>query len=461
MLQLIYSEAINGFMKSLAAAKVDKVDNKMDKRWNHIYRSTWEGCKVILRRIFNIFLYVFVMIVPIMPLKSRVKGIPMAPDFIIGGLLILTGLLILATDFKNTLDSIKKLMKSRYMAILSVLIVLFGLLCVISITYAGSKSLVISETMRFAEYVFIFYFILLYCGKREIKNICILLLLSFLAAGFYGLVQFSLGISEFNEFVIFPGRGRIYATFVNPNYWGAAANLVIFVPICIILEKKAYSKTYKAISIIYFLVMFANLILSLTKGSWLGFALGATIIFIIRYRRGLIYLGAGAGSAACIGKIRNYFIDAITAKSYSLTTRVKLWKTGLKMFQEHKLTGVGNGNYNYYYSQYVEKYPELQKGGGSYTVHNSYIKMLAELGIFGGLSFTAIYLMLAGIAVMVYKNSKGNLKIISLAIIGFWGAYLFQNFFNNLMFIPQLNVFVWIVSAALYKYYILENEERA
>lgn len=415
---------------------------------------------MILRRVFNIFLYVFVMIVPTIPLKSRVKGIPMAPDFIIGGLLILTGFLILVTDFKSTLESFKRLMKSRYMAILSILIVLFGMLSIISLSYAGSKSLTISETMRFAEYVLIFYFILLYCGKREIKNICILLLLTFLAAGFYGLVQFALGTSEFNEFVIFPGRGRIYSTFVNPNYWGAAANLVIFVPICIILEKKNYSKAYKVFSMIYFVVMFANLILSLTKGSWLGFTLGATIIFMIRYRRGLIYLGAGAGTAACIGKIRNYFIDAITAKSYSLTTRVLLWKTGLKMFQEHKFTGVGNGNYNYYYNQYVEKYPELQKGGGSYTVHNSYIKMLAELGIFGALSFTAIYLMLAGISVMVYKNSKGNLKIISLAIIGFWGAYFFQNFFNNLMFIPQLNVFAWIVSAALYKYYILENEER-
>jgi cell division protein FtsW (lipid II flippase) len=87
--------------------------------------------------------------------------------------------------------------------------------------------------------------------------------------------------------------------------------------------------------------------------------------------------------------------------------------------------------------------------------------MFAELGIFGGLGFMAIYLMLAGFAIKVYRNSKGTLKILSLALIGFWGAYLFQNFFNNLMFIPQLNVFVWIVSAALYKYYILDNEERA
>jgi O-antigen ligase len=401
------------------------------------------------------------MIVPVMPLKSNVRGIPMAPDFIIGGLLIFTGLLIFATDFKNTFDNIKKLMKSRYMAILSVLIVLFGMLSVVSLSYAGNKIYTISETMRFAEYVLIFYFILLYCGKREIKNICILLLLTFLAAGFYGLVQFALGTSEFRNYEIILGRGRVYSTFVNPNYWGAAVNLVIFVPICVILEKKGYSKGYKAASIAYFIVMFANLILCLTKGSWLGFVLGAVIIFIIRYRRGLIYLAAGGGAVACISNFREYFIYAVSSRSHSLSTRVTLWKTGLKMFQEHMLTGVGNGNYNYYYSQYVERYPELQTGGEAYTVHNSYLKMFAELGIFGGLGFMAIYLMLAGFAIKVYRNSKGTLKILSLALIGFWCAYLFQNFFNNLMFIPQLNVFVWIVSAALYKYYILDNEERA
>ncbi len=416
---------------------------------------------MFLRRIFNILLYVFVMIVPVMPLKSRIKGIPMAPDFVIGGLLILTGFLILAIDFKNTMEGIRRLMKSRYMAVLSALVVLFGFFSIVSLSYAGSKSLTISETMRFAEYVLIFYFILLYCGKKEIKNVCILLLLTLLAAGFYGLVQFALGTSEFANFELLPGKGRIYSTFVNPNYWGAAVNLVIFVPMCFVFERKSYGKGYMAGGILYFLVMLSNLILSFTKGSWLGFTLGAFVIFIIRYRRGLIYLAAGGAGAAFIGKIRNYFIDAVTSKTHSLSTRVSLWKTGLKMFQEHKLTGVGNGNYNYYYNQYIEKYPELKVPGDAYTVHNSYIKMLAELGIFGAIGFTAIYIMLAGIAVKVYRNSIGSLKILSLALIGFWAAYLFQNFSNNLIFIPQLNVFAWIVSAAIYKCYILQNEERA
>ena len=416
---------------------------------------------MFLRRIFNILLYVFVMIVPVMPLKSKIKGIPMAPDFIIGGLLILTGFLILVTHFKDTVDELRKLLKNRYMVILTVLIVLFGMLSVVSIIYAGSKSLAISETLRFAEYVLIFYFILLYCGKREIKNICILFLVTFLAAGFYGFAQFALGTSEFDNFELLAGRGRVYATFVNPNYWGAAVNLVIYIPVCVILEKNRYGKEYKIAAAIYFLVMLSNLILSFTKGSWIGFAIGAFIIFIIRYKKGLLYLIGGTGLLACSGKIRRYFIGALTAETNSLTTRITLWKTGLKMFKEHILTGVGNGNYNYYYDQYVTKYPELYMGLCVYTVHNSYLKMFAELGIFGGLLFIAMYMMVAGITVKVYRNSKGYLKILALAFIGFWGAYLFQNFFNNLMFIPQLNVFAWIMSAALYKYYILENGERA
>ncbi|HAZ36348.1 MAG TPA: hypothetical protein DCY71_00635, partial [Clostridiaceae bacterium] len=93
------------------------------------------------------------------------------------------------------------------------------------------------------------------------------------------------------------------------------------------------------------------------------------------------------------------------------------------------------------------------------STHNSYIKIMAELGILGIVSFLGVYLSLAHLTYVVYKNSKTKYKNIALAGLGFWGAYLFQNFFNNLMFIPQLNVFVWILTALLYKGYLLENEE--
>jgi O-antigen ligase len=130
------------------------------------------------------------------------------------------------------------------------------------------------------------------------------------------------------------------------------------------------------------------------------------------------------------------------------------------MFKDHVWTGVGNGNYLEHYYEYVLKHKEeLDLSKTQFTVHNSYIKMLAELGILGGLSFIGVYFSLAGLVIKVYRKSSGPLKTLSLAFLGFWGAYLFHNFFNNLMFIPQLNVFVWIFTAGLYKYYLLEMKE--
>lgn len=415
---------------------------------------------MIVKRIFNILLYVFVMIVPILSSKVKLGKIPLSSDFLIGGLLILAGCVIVVIDFKSTVKKFKKLLNNRIFAVFTAVVCIFILICTISVLYARDKSAAVAELARFMEYVLIFYFIMLYCTKREIQNSLVLFLASMLVAAAYGMLQFALDFSAFKNITVLD-RGRVFATFVNPNYWGAAVNLVIFLPLCLIAERKKYSKNLFVINIVYLVFMAANLILCMTKGSWLGFAAGIIVISVTRYRRGLLYLAGGGFLAMLSPKVRNYMVSAFTLQSYTSFERIRLWKTGLYMFKDHIFTGVGNGNYNAYYYEYVQKHmQELDLGKKLFSVHNSYIKMLAELGIFGFAAFVGVYFILAGFAVKVYKNSEGLLKICALALMGFWASYLFQNFFNNLIFIPQLNVFAWIFTGMLYKYYLLEKGEK-
>lgn len=405
-----------------------------------------------LKNYFNILIYSFLLIVPLIPFKAKLSFLPLSADFIIGGLAILVGLVDLILNYRKDTSKLS-ILKDKKVRILSILIVVFILMSLISLTYAASKTAVISEAMRFMEYVILFYLILINADKKFVNRGLLLFYISMLAASAFGLFQFVFNLSGY-EVGGYLGRGRVYGTFENPNYWGAAINLIIYYPLINYIENKGNRKAY---NIIIFIGLFANLILCFTRGSWLGFGLGLFFLAIIRYRKWLISLPFLGAAAMLLPFIRERLVSILQFQDTTLG-RIKLWKTGWYMFKDHFWLGVGNGNFLTYYPEYIKKHPTLTVYKTQATVHNSYLKMLAELGIFGGIIFTGIYGMMFYMIYSMLKVTK-KYRIQILAFLGFWIAYLFQNLLNNLMFIPQLNVFVWIITALLYKGVYLEIQE--
>ncbi|TDT50821.1 O-antigen ligase family protein [Fonticella tunisiensis] len=408
------------------------------------------------KRVFNFFIYLFMIIVTLLPFKARISFIPLSADFVIGGLAIVSGIAYLVFN-KGCRFTISQLMENKEIRIIGIGILGFTLLSFISLGYAESKAAVISEAIRFLEYVIMFFMLLLIADLRLIKNSFYAFYAAMIAAAIIGVLQFIFNGSSYFDTSMPFGRGRIYSTFVNPNYWGAAINLVIFYPMLHMLE---YRGKDRAIDALVFLIFMFNLVFSFTRGSWLGFMTGIFVIGVIRYRKTLYAIPVMIVGALLVPSIRNRFLSIFTMKSVTSLQRVKLWTTGWIMFKEHFWLGVGNGNYGQNYPKYIERFPELFVSKELFSVHNSYLKVLAELGIFGGIFFIIIYVGLALLCYKVFKNTGNTgLRLIALSLVGFWGAYLFQNFLNNLMFIPQLNVFVWILTALLYKGYLLEKQE--
>lgn len=395
------------------------------------------GGKMKLHKCFNFFVVIFCALVPLLPMKEKVGPIPLSADFIIGSVIILCGFLIILKS-KSAKD-FSWVFNSKRLVILTILICAFSVLAFLSVLYARNKGAVITEGLRFLEYVLIFYMILGLSDQKTINKCLKIFYYSMIIASICGVMQFIFKFDKFPAGVIL-GKGRLYATFVNPNYWGAAVNLVIFYPIINIIERKKIK-----LNILLFLLFFFNLFLSATRGSWIGFGLGLLALGFIKYRR-LVWIS--------IGLFLSMFILPITRtrllQMFNINERIKLLRTGLLMFRDNTLKGVGNGNYIFEYKHYVYWHKELFLGRDKFSLHNSYLKMFVELGVFGGILFIAIYALLFKIIYDIYKATIHN-KQWTLAFICFAFSYLVQNLSNNLMFIPQLNVFVWIISALLIK----------
>ena len=124
------------------------------------------------------------------------------------------------------------------------------------------------------------------------------------------------------------------------------------------------------------------------------------------------------------------------------------------MYKENPVLGLGIGNYNERYKEYVTKYPELNVGHDLYSVHNSYLKVASETGTIGIVSFLAIYLYFyIYLGKQYFRNQGDRLKqVLLLGLFIGSGTYFGQNLANNLIFIPQLNIMFWLISGLILSY---------
>lgn len=405
------------------------------------------------RSLLNVALYAFLIIVPLVPVKIKISFLPIAADTLFGGIVILIGLTYIITNCRKD-KSFFNVLKTKPIKLITIFILGFVVMSAASIIYAQNKTLVITEIVRFIEYILIFYIVILSCDEGFIRKGFVLFYLTMIVSALFGVFQFTFDLSPFfDDGVQQPfGRGRIYSTFENPNYFAAAINMVIFYPLICFIENKGSRIVNGAV----FMLFLFNLVFTSTRGAWLGFGLGLLIIAVVRYRKLLLSIPILLIGVVTLPITRNRFLSILDPSNITDGTRVKIWKTALKMFEENPILGVGNGNFIHRYDEYVTKYEYLYAGRTLFTTHNSYLKMFAELGVIGGVLFVLIYTSLTYITFKLYSFTK-KYKLVALAFIGFFAAYLFQNFLNNLMFIPQLNVLVWIITAMLYKGYYIEN----
>jgi O-antigen ligase len=154
----------------------------------------------------------------------------------------------------------------------------------------------------------------------------------------------------------------------------------------------------RAIALAAMFVMLFALVLTQTRSSWLGFVAGILVIGVLRYRVVLAALVIVCVAFALLapGKLmeRVQNLTTTTAASGEGTdtiksnmTRVRMWKTGWRMFLDRPVTGVGDGNMYEMYRQYV---PDAIKDEGGH-LHNTYVHVLACYGIIGFLAMLALF----------------------------------------------------------------------
>ncbi|MFH1509198.1 MAG: O-antigen ligase family protein [bacterium] len=306
-------------------------------------------------------------------------------------------------------------------------------------------------------------------NKKQLKIIIGALLLTTVIVSIFGLYQFLgdvaglpssiTGLREHYTSEVF-GFPRIHSTGLEPLYF---ANFLL-IPIGIILSlwlARLKAKTWWLKSFILLLLLGLaglNLILTLSRGGYLGLFITVFVIAIILWQKLLhpqvIVLSVGLILVALLAA--TYFIqlgeqDALSTFTEQATTfttgsgvveRFDTYEQAWDLFQTKPWLGVGIGNFG----PEVATYPDEIPNTGWLIVNNQYLETLAETGIFGLFTFLMIPLIL------LIRSAKAILKaqdkFIKLVLIGLTAAAL-GTFFQYLTFSTIYILHIWFLIGLL------------
>ncbi|EYE87637.1 hypothetical protein Q428_12245 [Fervidicella metallireducens AeB] len=241
---------------------------------------------------------------------------------------------------------------------------------------------------------------------------------------------------------------RVYSFFNNPNTFGAFIILSI-------ITMMVYDVKYEKTSKLFYFTSFLGLALTVSRSSILALFIAFVILaFVIKDKKFkatvLIllvlsipcYLAVDfAASKINLNMQRNNLLDRFGEmagdKIYENSSedgRIYSVKTGIKVFSEHKLLGSGFGTYGDAASLILGS-PIYEKYGirENFYSDNEYIKVIAETGVIGTLSYA---LFIISIIFATYK--KRNVLTFTLLVM-----LLFMGLFYNIFEIQIISLFFW------------------
>ena len=388
----------------------------------------------------GVMICIYIFLLPIIPDKFEMFNRQIKTDYFLVLIYIVFVCITLAS--KELRGSIKSNITHFVKDPTTVLMIILLLIMLFSTGYSLEKKLALSESLRFLNYVLLFFIIKYGIRYKVTYNY---ILVTYLVSAFFvsiiGIVMYFNGINVQNVY----GEIRAESTFGNSNSFAAFLIISIF-PILMLLFKGKYTKLKILISMAVASICIA-IVLSGSRNAFLAFGIGMIVLCIFFNWRTIGLLIPLSVVLLLIPKVNRRIFSLFSSTQDD--SRIKLWKTAVAMIREHPILGVGNGNYVSQYDIYVKKYPELAYPDYKrFTTHNSYLKVESELGIFGILSFFGI------LAVSLYRMKKyieiEKEMFFSFFFTGMFAsvvAFYFMNISDNLFFVPKITTYYWILTA--------------
>lgn len=252
-------------------------------------------------------------------------------------------------------------------------------------------------------------------------------------------------------------QGRLVATFENPNVFGEFLLLAIPITFAMIIVSK--SKLWKFFFSCIALASCGCMILTYSRGCWLGLIFAVAIIILLLFPKLILPLCIVAPFSIFV--IPETIIERITSignmNDGSTVFRVYIWRATVEMLKKYGLCGIGLGTdcYEKFYSKYA--YDAVLAPHS----HNTFLHVMCESGLFGLIVFVLLlFFLIKQLFVAFSKTKDKNIKVVSACLVGGFGGLMIQGMFDNVFYNYRMYmIFFAVLSLACAVYKIYKKEE--
>lgn len=246
------------------------------------------------------------------------------------------------------------------------------------------------------------------------------------------------------------GPPRLRGLFGSPN--NLAMILERILPIAVGFALIGLTKPRRLLGWLTVTLLVTVLVLTFSRGAWIGGLVGLTVALIPVLRRTPRLLRTAApiiiaclGLAAIVTAGGDHPATFIRASDAAAMARPLLWDSAWQMIRDHLLLGVGPDNFLYHYPDYI--HPEAWAEPHISHAHNIVLDTWLTLGAFG----VFVLLILAASYVRTWKKAHRSVDADGQTIVyglgGSMTAILLHGMVDGSIFLPELAATFWVVIA--------------
>ncbi len=364
--------------------------------------------------------------------------------------------------FILTLWSARMIVQDRAITIrfppLTLPFALFLGIALVSMIGARALEASVKEFAKWFEMFAIYVYVANNLDETKTKRVLVVMLLAGLSEAAIGIYQFWFRVGP-EGFLLFDRFIRAYGTFEQPNPYAGYLALMILVAFGIVsrftvqgsLRSQLETWNLELLTLASLAAMLAAVLMSWSRGAWLGVGAGMIVTIIVQSRRALIVsiLAAFGLTLALLLSSINIIPTAIADRfagvadyfgvfdvrgvkvddtNYAIVERMAHWQAAAMMWADKPMLGVGIGNYAAAYPQYA--LPRWDDPLGH--AHNYYLNVAAETGTIGLLAYLMLWVIVFWQSWRAVRTARGLGRGIAAGLLGTLVALSIHNGFDNL-----------------------------